>query len=267
MRDFDVDIVMCTYQGSDMTEECLLSLVKCTKNINYRLIWVDNGSDYEHVLRTIEVLLREGIPHIAMFNDTNEGFVQAINTGLALSDAPYVILLNNDVVFTPGWLPRMLQWAEKFPEVGIIGPLASPCASWQSIAKLASNTPKGFASIPMYYGDKRAKEYAKQVAKLYEGKYRDDCEMVAFFCTLIKRAVFDDIGFLCEDYGMGFADDDDFCLRARKAGWKCLLAWDTFVVHKHRATWKKYVPDWEEHIKKGWATFAERKLEIENETD
>jgi GT2 family glycosyltransferase len=210
----------------------------------------------------------EGIPHIAVFNGKNEGFVKATNTGLALSTAPYVVLLNNDVVFTPQWLPRLLQWAEKFPHVGIIGSLTSPSRSWQSISSLAERnlgTPKfeGFAPMPEYPGDEYAVEYADRIAMTYKGKYQDWCGMVAFFCTLIKREVFADIGFLSEDYGMGFADDDDFCLRARMAGWKCLLAWDTFVVHKHRATWKKYVPDWEEHIQKGWETFKKNKPKIE----
>jgi hypothetical protein len=261
-----------------MTEECLTSLVRCTHETNYRLIWVDNGSDYGHILRTIEILRTKGIPHIAVFNGTNEGFVKAINTGLALSTAPYVVILNNDVVFTPGWLPRLLQWAEKFPCVGIVGPLTSPPhaeggkipvrSSWQAVSSLAKRnlgTPKfeGFAPMPEYRGDEHADEYAALIAKTYEGKYQDWCGMVAFFCTLIKREVFDDIGFLSEDYGMGFADDDDFCLRALSTGWKCLLAWDTFVVHKHRATWKRYVPDWVKHRDEGWETFKKNKPKIE----
>lgn len=274
-----VDIVMCTYQGSDMTEECLASLVRCTPGINYRLIWVDNGSGSWHICRTVDVLRMEGIPHIVRFNADNEGFVKATNAGLALSDAPYVVLLNNDVVFTPGWLPRLIKGAEKFPKVGIVGSLTSPPSSgelkkvsWQAVTSLAKRnlgTPKfeGFAPMPEYPGDEYAVEYATLIAKTYEGKYQDWCQMVAFFCTLIKREVFNDIGFLSEDYGMGFADDDDFCLRARTAGWKVLLAWDTFVVHKHRSTWKKYVPDWEAQRNKGWEIFKRNKAKIEGGRD
>lgn len=267
-----VDIIMCTYQMSDMTEECLTSLARCTQDVDYRLIWVDNGSDDKHICRTVEVLRMEGIPHIAKFNATNEGFVKGTNAGLALSTAPYVALLNNDVILTPQWLSQLIKGAEKFPKVGLVGPTTSPPSSgelkrvsWQSVTRLAERGPvlEGFAPVPKYPGDDHAAEYAALMAKTYEGKYQNWCGMVAFFCVLIKRAVLDDIGFLSEDYGMGFGDDDDYCLRAEKAGWGRMLAWDTFVVHKHRSTWKKHIPDWEKLRDANWAKFKANNVGIE----
>lgn len=173
--------------------------------------------------------------------------------------------------YSPHSGSRLVQWAERFSDVGIIGPTTSPpCSgelvrvSWQAVTSLAKRDPvlKGFAPVPEYLGDDCADEYATLMSQTYEGKYQDWCEMVAFFCTLIKRQVLDDIGFLSEDYGMGFGDDDDYCLRARNAGWKCLLAWDTFVVHKHRSTWKRHIPDWEKRRDKGGEIFKTNAAKI-----
>ena len=55
-------------------------------------------------------------------NEANEGFPKGMNRGIRASSAPYVCLLNNDLVVGPGWLTRMLAVAEAHPEVGVLNP-------------------------------------------------------------------------------------------------------------------------------------------------
>ncbi len=62
--------------------------------------------------------------------------------------------------------------------------------------------------------------------------------MLAFFCTMIHRRVFETIGLLDESYGVGFGDDDDYCRRAEKAGFQICLQQNLLVVHHHRSTFK-----------------------------
>ena len=51
------------------------------------------------------------------------------------------------------------------------------------------------------------------------------------FCLLIRREVIDAIGLLDERFGIGCFEDDDYCLRAIKAGWRAVIAQDAFVHH------------------------------------
>ena len=51
------------------------------------------------------------------------------------------------------------------------------------------------------------------------------------FCLLMKRAVYDAIGGLDKRFGLGFFDDDDLALRARRAGFELAVAHDLFVHH------------------------------------
>jgi glycosyltransferase involved in cell wall biosynthesis len=51
------------------------------------------------------------------------------------------------------------------------------------------------------------------------------------FCLLMKRAVYQAIGGLDERFGLGFFDDDDLALRAKRAGFELAVAHDLFIHH------------------------------------
>jgi hypothetical protein len=56
--------------------------------------------------------------------------------------------------------------------------------------------------------------------------------MLSFFCVALRRDVLDRVGMLDEDFGLGFYEDDDYCMRARHAGYKLICAEDVFVYHR-----------------------------------
>jgi GT2 family glycosyltransferase len=58
-----------------------------------------------------------------------------------------------------------------------------------------------------------------------------DVPRLTGFCLLVRREVFDRVGRLDEQFGLGFFDDDDLCLRARRAGFKLAVALDCYVHH------------------------------------
>jgi GT2 family glycosyltransferase len=62
--------------------------------------------------------------------------------------------------------------------------------------------------------------------------------LLAFFCAIIRREALDDVGPLSEEYGLGYGEDDDYCIRMRQAGWKLGIANDAWVDHDHHATYK-----------------------------
>jgi GT2 family glycosyltransferase len=239
-------IITPTWNNADYTVRCFESVFRNTED--YKIIWVDNGSEKEDVEKVRDFLEKNGVPHVAILNDENLGFVKGANQGMNLAikeDADYVVLLNNDTEVFEGWLDRMIAVADSKEKIGIVGPLASPSHGWQDINNLRKKRGDEFGDLPEYNDDPEA--YAKIIKDKYNGKSFEVYPNVAFFCTLIKKELMDDIDVLSEDYGLGFGDDDDYCSRALDAGYKIYLAKDVFVFHNHRTTFKKHFT--EEQIK------------------
>ena len=96
-------IVIVTHNQLEYTRQCLDSIRRLTDE-PYELIVVDNGSSDG----TVEYL--RSLPDVRLIvNETNRGFPAAANQGIARAGGSQILLLNNDVVVTTGWLCRLLR--------------------------------------------------------------------------------------------------------------------------------------------------------------
>ena len=199
-----LDIVLLQCGLPHLTVRCIRSIRDTFTDC--RIILVDNGS-CEEDRRTAHDALHVP-PDRMICNRKNLGFAKGMNIGIATTDAPYVCILNNDTVIADGALERMLDYMDAHPELGLIGPRTNRCETEQR-----SDGPG-------------------------EPGIRYTTGLVAFFCTILRRELLEDIGPLSEDYGLGYGEDDDYCIRARQAGWQLGIANDTWVWHDHHATYR-----------------------------
>ncbi len=234
-------IITPTWNNEDYTIRCFDSIQKNTKD--YKIIWVDNGSNSESREKVKGFLNKNNVPYELILNEENLGFVKATNQGIKRAmelGVKYLVLQNNDTEVYEGWLDRMINVAERDEKIGLVGPLASPCTSWQSIQNLKENV-SDFCDLPEY--DHNPQQYAKEIGQIYKGQIVVSEVQLSFFSVLIKRKVIEGVGLLSEEFGVGFGDDDDFCIRAMKDGWKLVFAKDVFVFHNHRTTFKIIYPE------------------------
>jgi len=203
------DIIIPTHNLPEMTVACLRSIRQHTSD--YRAIWVDNGSSEAANAQVREALA--DIPHVAVMLDNNQGFIKATNAGIRASTGDYLCLLNNDTEVEAAWLERMLVVFQDDPQIGLVGPTTT-AGSWQNREKVLRRIP----------GDPPRWLYVQT--------------MLAFFCVLIRREVVEKIGMLSEAYGVGFGDDDDYCRRGERAGYRMALSLDVLVKHHHRTTFR-----------------------------
>ncbi|MNN64136.1 hypothetical protein D3C81_1795620 [compost metagenome] len=73
---------------------------------------------------------------------------------------------------------------------------------------------------------------------LYKGQQEETGRIVGL-CMLMKRQVIDAVGLLDERFSPGHYEDDDFCYRARQAGFRLQIARDTFIYHRGSASFGK----------------------------
>ena len=192
---------------------------------------MDNGSTAESRQIVLDELKNH--EYLSIWLDKNYGFVKAVNLGIRNSSAEFVVLQNNDTEVTEEWLDRLLLPFENDPLVMATGPLTDADGSWQGW--------KNFKKMKMPDFPNLTESEKNQYSSILGEKYKNtnlEVNMIAFFCTVFRKRVFTELGMLDESYGRGFCDDDDFCYRMRKNGFKILCVLSSFVFHHHRTTFK-----------------------------
>ena len=220
-----VEIVVCVHNALADVQRCLESVLRHTAQ-PYRLILADDGSDPP--TRDFLAAFASQQPLATLLRrDEATGYTFAANRGLGHSTAPFVVLLNSDTIITDGWLDRLVACVDSDPSTGIVGPLSNT-ASYQSIPALS--TGDDWAENPLPEGwqiDRWAEEIGGHSARHYP-----EMPLLNGFCLLIRREVIDAIGYFDEDaFGAGYGEENDYCLRARAAGWRLALADDAYVFH------------------------------------
>lgn len=219
-----VDIVICVHNALEDLQRCLAAVLAHT-TYPFHLILVDDGSDAvtaDFVASFARLHGAELVRH-----ERAMGYTRAANAALRRSTDDFVVLLNSDTLVTPGWLDRLVACARADARVGLVGPLSNT-ASWQSIPELEREG--DWAPNPLPEG-MTAAEMGELVAG-YSGRLYPPMAFLNGFCLLLNRQTIAEIGLFDEEnFALGYGEENDYALRARKAGWKATLADDAYVYH------------------------------------
>ena len=203
MRTPKISIVIPCYWASNelikITRNCLESM---ELELPDEVIVVDDGSP----LSMSELLAEMGtiLPQtIVVPLEKNQGFPAAVNTGLEVASGDILIISNNDITFTPGWLTGLLK---PLQEGYSISSVVTSDQGWETRDEITEND--RFGSL-----------------------------------WAMKREVYDTLGGLDEQFGTGTFEDADYYLRAKEAGFKIGKNWNTLVEHIGRATFDKVDPN------------------------
>ena len=221
-----VDIVVCVHNALEDVRRCLESVLSRTA-IDFTLIVVNDGSAPETTAWLRETAARHSVIEL-IETDGPLGYTRAANRGLAAGTASYVVLLNSDTIVPRLWVECLLECLQTDERLGIVGPLSN-AASWQSVPeRFAEDGGWEVNDLPVGYN---VDEYGELVHRVSEQVF-PRVEFLNGFCLLMRRAVIEAIGYLDEDaFPQGYGEENDYCIRARKAGFELAIADHCFVYH------------------------------------
>ena len=221
------DIVICIHNALEDLRRCLCSIVaNPTRRLN-KLLLVNDGSDGETTAYLRGFAVESQLRTVLLENPESTGYTRAANRGLVASEAGYVILLNSDTIVTPGWIDRLIPCGESDPAIGIVGPLSN-AASWQSV-------PERYSATGDWAVNELSLPFLGRIAcafLLSHDPAYPKLPLINGFCFAIKREVVDSIGLFDEvSFPRGYGEENDYCLRAAKAGFASAVADDCYVFH------------------------------------
>ena len=219
-----VSIIMLNWNGKDYTRQCIESITKNTSRKKYELIIVDNGSK-DKSIEMLEKMKRKNLVDVIILNSENRGFAGANNQGMKIAKGKYIFLLNNDTLLEKNWLEILAGVAERDKKIGLVGPdLPSSADSKEELGA-------------GYIDDSGA-------ARLDYKNIEGEVEQIGGAAFLIKRAVFEKIGFLDPGFNPIYFEESDYCARARKAGFKIFFTPKARIIHFGSAIVKKQAGKW-----------------------
>lgn len=219
-----VYIILLNFNGYKDTIECIESIKKNEKNVDYEIIVVDNKSTDN----SIEELSKLQNIHLIK-SEENKGFSYGNNLGIKYAlnkGAKYVLLLNNDTIISENSISILKNEMEKHEDLGII---SSRVMYYDFPDKINSdgghiNWMKGIAII----------ENKRSIYKEKKEKFKYT-EFVTGCCMLIKKEVIETIGYLPEEYFM-YYEDVDYCVKVQRNNFKIGVCYDSVIYHKESAS-------------------------------
>lgn len=216
-----VDVVVPVYRGREETLACLRSVFAAEDTTPREVVVIDDASPDADLVSDLTALAAEG--RITLLrNPRNLGFPATVNRGLALHPDRDAVLLNADTLVAGPWLERLRAAALSAPDVGTVTPLSNDATILSYPSGMDRPPPPSLAETAAL----------DRLARSVNAGLRVDLPTAVGFCAYIRRDCLEETGPFEERlFGRGYGEENDFCLRARRLGWRHLGAADVFVAH------------------------------------
>lgn len=228
--DFDLTIVIVSYNTHDLLRNCLIALPQSTIGLKCEVWVVDNNSPDESAL-----MVAAEFPDVHLIANTNNpGFARANNQAIRQSRSRHVLLLNPDTIALPSSLTMLAEYLDGNPNIGAAGPkLLNSDGSLQPNGRRFPTVMREFIMTTGLYtllnsNQKSAFDRAEFMRADFD--MTSEVDQVSGACLMMRGSAIKEIGLLDESFFM-FYEETEWCWRLKRAGYKVAYVGDSSVIH------------------------------------
>jgi len=224
-------IVIIHYNTSDDLGRCLESLAAYRPACDHQVIVVDNASQDAG----LDDVHRRHPECLWIFNTENVGYAKGSNRGMAQVAADYYLILNPDIVVQPGGLDRLLDFADRHPRAGIVGPqllnedgsIQDSCRRFYTLGTLLMRR----TILGKIFRDSRIERH--HLMRDFDHQSNRPVDWMLGGCLLVRRSAMQRTGPMDERFFLYF-EDVDWCYRMWQAGFEVQYTSEARFMHRHR---------------------------------
>ncbi|MFZ5800393.1 MAG: glycosyltransferase family 2 protein [Candidatus Omnitrophota bacterium] len=225
-----LSVVIVNWNAKERLRESLSAIFNQEVGFAFEVLVVDNASSDGS-----DEMARSEFPVVRRLeNSRNLGFAAANNLAIKEAKGELILLLNPDAVVKEGCLQKLVAFLKENKKAGAVGPkIINADGSLQLSCHFG---PSLFWAIFFWLFPELLIERLRiflNPAKALPAGY------VSGACLLLRRKALEDVGLLDEDFFL-YAEEADWCLRARRKGWQIYFLSDAEALHYGKESTRKY---------------------------
>lgn len=210
----EFSFLLPVFNGGSYLRDCLASLEQTVGGGRWEAILVDDCSTDG----TRDLLHGLSEPYRVVLRGAKHGYAANVNHAASLARAPVLGLLNQDLIFTRGWLEPMRDLLRDRPDAGLVGNVQ------------LSPVDRRYDHLGVVFGaDGMPRHFGKHspICPFYGSRA---WRAVTAACCLVRRDVFLRAGGFDEEFING-SEDVDLCLRLGQMGCRHYVAYRSVIFH------------------------------------
>lgn len=212
-------IIILQFFKSELTVNCVRSVLRHTSLEAIEIMVVDNGSSPEHITN---LQIEFGSQITLLEVGVNRYFGEGNNIGVDFARGEFVVFMNNDIVVTHNWLDKLS--AHLTDDADVVGPAflypdgrVQECGAYigargQSIQQFKGGAVKDMPQKPF------------------------ECDYISAATILLKKNTFLKVGGFDLCYEPAYYEDVDLCLKIASYGGKIICVPEVKIFHNENAT-------------------------------
>ncbi len=223
-----VSIIVLNRNGLEHLKRLFKNFKENIQYPSFEIIVVDNASSDD----SITFLEKLSLPIKIIKNTENESFSKANNQAVIIAKGDFILLLNNDIETTFGWLNEMMQTALKSHNTGAVGAkLVYPNCS-DSLHNRNNSFNIQHAGIAFKDENGFIKPYNIGKTEPFKSDYNSEGLRAAVTAAalLVRKDRYWEVDGLDEEFNYGY-EDVDFCLKLLKKGYDNIYSPKALLFH------------------------------------